>query len=709
MTQKPTAPPPPKRRLFRLRWHIILLNMLAILLAIVALRAVYAVCLARQLKTLAGTMQAEVPALPESPDTTASIQQLRGDLAQARRLTANLRGAIWPFGGLLRSLGWVPLYGDDLAAVPYILDTAESLLNAASALEQGFSPLIEPVLSGGTEAQGRLALAAETAANAAPLLEQAAHDLEAARRARARIPDSSALIPPLREAVDGIDQVIGLLDVGLSGLKTLPVLLGTESPHHILILLQNADELRPTGGFITASAYIVIEQGRIVQMEVRPSNSDQTDHFYQIAYEQPPQPLYEYMHLPLWAFRDANWSPDFPTSAAKAAWLYQQGQDVPIDTVIAITQYTIRDFIAATGPLTLEDGTIIHADNILDYFRELWFQYAAERGYTSRKDFIAELAPLILQNVLQAGDSARMAALLQTALNAGERGDLLIYSTDPTVQAMVERMGWDGSIPDWQGDSLYVVDTNISYNKANLNVQRRMTYEIDLTGLSAPSATLRLVYQNFGTRPQCRWPLDPIASYMDLADDCYGDYLRVYVPQGVEMHEMPVFGLPPTYPWVDDPAAGVFRALEDERGRQVYGGLMVLPPGATFGAEFVYTLPPTVLVQRADGALIYDLLIQKQPGLPDHPITVRVTLPPGSALLEATPAVGAQDGRTLYFEGTLSADWHIRVVMSAPEGEGIPSIPTLAPASEAAPTPRLVPTQPPLPTLPPGATIQPAP
>jgi hypothetical protein len=665
--------------------------------------------MARQLKTLADSMQAEIQALPESPDAVASIQELRGDLARARRLTAGIQGALWPFGGLLRSLGWVPFYGDDLAAVPHVLDTADALLDAASALEQGFCPLIEPVLEGGTQEQGRLALVTQTVANAAPLLEQANRDLETARRARAHIPDSAGLLPQLQTVVGQMDRVISLLDVGLSGLNSLPILLGADSPHHILILLQNADELRPTGGFITASAYVVIEGGQISEMTVLPSNSDQIDRFYQIAYEQPPQPLYEYMHLPLWAFRDANWSPDFPTSAAKAAWLYQQGRNVPVDTVIAITQYTIRDFVAATGPLTLEDGTVVNADNILDYFRELWFQYAAERGYAGRKEFIAELAPLILQNVLQAGDPAQMMALLQAARNAGERGDLLIYSTDPTVQAVAERMGWDGSIPDWQGDALYVVDTNVSYNKANLSVQQNMTYTVDLTDLSAPLATLRLVYQSLATRPQCRWPLDPIASYMELANDCYGDYLRVYVPQGAQMRNLPTFGLPPSYAWVDDPAAGVFRALEDERGRQVYGGLMVLPPGATFEAEFVYTLPPTILTQRADGALIYNLLIQKQPGLPDHPLTVMVTLPPGSALLGVTPAANAQDGNTLYFDGTLSADWRIQIVMTAPAGVEIPSPPAPASTPEATPTPRLVPTQPPLPTLPPGATIQPVP
>jgi hypothetical protein len=550
-------------------------------------------------------------------------------------------------------------------------------------------------------------------------LADARRELDAARRARRHITNLQSLSPPLRDAIADADGLIDMLDRALTATEALPSLLGADEPHHVLVLLQNADEIRPTGGFITSSVYLVIDQGKIIELTTINSDSPDIDRFEELLYDEPPAPLRDYMHLPIWAFRDANWSPDFPTSAAKAAELYTAGRQVPVDTVVAITQYTFRDLVAAVGQITLEDGTVVHSDNIIALFQDSWLEYRATRGKEGRKDFIPELAPLLFDGLFDFDNARDVLGRMRTVGDIAERGDLLVYSTDPSIQVMMERLGWDGSIPAWRGDYLYVVDTNVGVNKTDLAVERRMTYHVNLGRLTMPYGVLGLEYLNLSDSRRgwaCPDPMsgDEPASYLERAQDCYADFLRLYLPDETEMLQAPRFKLPEVYPHAaGDPLAGQVRPLFDERGKEVYGGLMVVLPGTSDMASFTYLLPPReILTLRPDGAIVYDLTIQKQPGVREYPVSVTIDLPPGTGLVSVTPEPVYWDSSTLYFEPRLDADLRLQVVMLVPEDvQQAVAARLLSPgfAPEATPTPRLVPTQPPLPTRMPPVSTPPAP
>ena len=85
-------------------------------------------------------------------------------------------------------------------------------------------------------------------------------------------------------------------------------------------MAQNEDELRATGGFLTGAGIVTVENGRIVDLSFLDSNY--VDNYWVKPYDFPPQPLYDYMGLEMLLFRDANYWPDFPTSARKAMDLY---------------------------------------------------------------------------------------------------------------------------------------------------------------------------------------------------------------------------------------------------------------------------------------------------------------------------------------------------------------------------------------------------
>ncbi len=107
---------------------------------------------------------------------------------------------------------------------------------------------------------------------------------------------------------------------GLGGAEIMPEMFGQAGPRTYLILLENSDELRPTGGFISAVGHVQVSQGQLISMTAEDSYA--IDDFTKV-YPDPPQPLLDYMGSEQWVFRDANWSPDFPTTALEAIQLYQ--------------------------------------------------------------------------------------------------------------------------------------------------------------------------------------------------------------------------------------------------------------------------------------------------------------------------------------------------------------------------------------------------
>src|SRR5690606_29309522 len=126
------------------------------------------------------------------------------------------------------------------------------------------------------------------------------------------------------------------------------------------------------------------------------------------------------------------------------------------------------------------------------------------------------------------------------------------------------------------------------------------------------------------------------------------------------------------------------------------------PIGETLTAPFNYRLDPEqILTVRPDGALVYTLLVQKQPGVPPYPLAVTIDLPTGAEVLEISPAPTYSDSGRVYCERTHGRDVAVGVVTRVPDG---PEVLPLEATPAATPTPRILPTLAPLPVVPPTVT-----
>jgi hypothetical protein len=601
--------------------------------------------------------------LRETEDKFAAATTARADLATARNSLKLLRAMLWPLDDLLKHAAWVPRYGPNMAASARLLNASDHLLAAASFLDEGYGSLLEPMSPAGEgQAGGVAALLKPVVETAVPSTRAMRREVNAARSELHQIqrvydlsPETQALVYRASEATRQAERTVTVLE-------SLPVLLGTDGPHHVLILLQNADEIRPSGGYITASIYVVIVDGELLEVTVLPSDTRLNRWWAEDPWL--PQLLEPYLGADTSLFRDANWSPDFPTSAQEASRLYQTGRGVPVETVIAVNQYAIRDFLAVLGEVRLEDGTVVTAATVLAMLRDLWTAYTSG---TASPDIMPDLAPALLEEMLGAGDARTWPVYWRTAKSAAASGNLLIYSSDSSVEAMSQALGWDGGMRDEPGDYLYFVDTSIGASRADLNIERQLRYRVSLVNPLLPSAVLEISYTNVSPPQVLGCRIEAPRSFDEIANTCYGDYLRLYLPAGAAMLTLPVFELPPGYLPEGDPAAGQVQPILGEAGYEVFGGLMVVPPATAITATFAYTLPPSrILLAGPEQTVVYRLVIQKEPGVPAYPALVAVELPSGAHVLDLTVQPANSDARLLTFDFIMETDFELQILLSLP-------------------------------------------
>ncbi len=598
------------------------------------------------------TVQASVPMLT----------QLRSDLSSFKEEAGPL---LW----LAPKLEWLPVYGNDLAAAPDLLELAEHLINTALHGSEAVQPVFNALHSSdrSLDPAGLTALLVQ----AQPALGDARAELDRALLVRKNIAVEQ-LSPRLRTVlVDRLDPMIGLADESVSLGLAVPGMLGAaeSGPKTYLLLVQNEDELRPTGGFITSVGKLVIYKGQIISLEFEVV--EEQDDWSQ-PYPTAPWQLQEYMNSPVLVLRDANWFADFPTSALWAEYLYAYTHSHSVDGVIAFDQHFLVMLLAVLGPLQLDGVEYPISDqNVIAYMRESKNPPTGEMipANWTRKDFIRKLADAVREK-LEGGDQD-WPVIAQVLLQAMDQRHLLLQFDDPVISTLLAQRGWDNAIRPGGGDFLMVTDTNIGFNKTNAVVEIGLTYDVDLSDLDSPVGTLTLTHQNNADRnvPCIHWNTGEITGEKSYPiDRCYWSYVRVYKQAGVQLLDATPHRIPAE--WMIGQASVPARVdvLDEEQiaGVQAFGTLLVVPGGQTLSTSFRFALPQTVLSPRpGTDELSLHLHLQKQPGTLDHALTIRVHLPK-NALIKSIPPGASVQNNDLMLQTSLLTDVRLDVVFSIP-------------------------------------------
>ena len=114
----------------------------------------------------------------------------------------------------------------------------------------------------------------------------------------------------------------------------LPDALGFNNPRKYLVLNQNSNELRDTGGFIGSFAVVELYKGKVNDVFV--DITQRVDGQNPRSSLELPAPLKAVATNGSFGTRDANWYLDFPKSVATFQKIYEEGGGGTVDGAIAI-------------------------------------------------------------------------------------------------------------------------------------------------------------------------------------------------------------------------------------------------------------------------------------------------------------------------------------------------------------------------------------
>jgi len=583
----------------------------------------------------------------------AEFDALDKDLTSLHTNLESLRGDLWPVLPLLRRADRLPLIGADLQAAPYLLDLGVELSAAGQTVLHALRPLLGVIADGNARTRPLGELLVQSLGDAGADLEAAYIHVAAASEARGKI-RGRVFLTPVGTYLQRLDRYLPLLDVALRAAQVIPAALGNERPRTYLLLAQNNDELRATGGFISSVGTLTISRGQVTDLSLRDSYGvdDLT-----VDHPIPPTPLTRYMRIGVLLLRDVNWWPDFPTSAALAMRLWQENQHQTVDGVIAVDLEGMRLLVDGMGPISVEgEARPVDAASLIPLLRERWGNVPVDarqryEWWLGRKDFVGLLARAAMTKAQTDLSSQNIPHLVRSLKAAIDGKHLLIYAADPAIRPLLADLGADGAVLPTRSDYLMVIDTNMGFNKVNPRIEQHLDYTVDLTAEARPRARLTASYVHKGTvrLAECVQTAGYGRTYEDMMERCYWDYVRVYAPFG----STAILG-----------RASPDLEIGQDGDKATLASFFVLAPGETRTVSFDYLLPADVTERKSD-MTSYRLLVQKQAGAGPMPLRVTVILPQGAKLSATEPQAATIEGRTIVFDLLLNQDRTIEVLWTS--------------------------------------------
>jgi len=533
--------------------------------------------------------------------------------------------------GIIARLG--PL-SKQYQALKTIAISGQNLSSGLKTITQLSSQILSPLEEGGNRKFSQISLTERrqilnSIYKSAPDIQAAKAEVELAKiqldnlKTEGLHPLLKSYIKQMRIKLDEVHQ--NLVKAAVMS-RLLPTLLGYPEEKTYLFLLENNNELRPTGGFIGTIGVLKIKDAKITSFKT--TNVYDLDKVSQgKMFVTAPKPITDYMNVDYLYLRDSNWSPDFEISAQKAIELFNWEASFSgapfrqqnFDGVIAITPEVIKDFLEISGAIEVE-GFVFNADNFterLEYLVEVGYEQVGET-YSTRKNIIGALSEKLMNRFenMELQKWISLMSVLQTNLN---KKYILLNLTDSTLQQDIEQQVWAGKVKDVEGDYLMWIDANLAALKTDEFMKRTITYQLVENNAGELLVKTSMVYENQGS--------------FTWKSTRYRTYARLYVPQGSELIKTEGSMA------ADKTSLAGETDVYSELGKTVFGAFISIEPGERGTLSFEYKLP-TYVKERLENKQ-YSLTLQKQAGTIAHNLIIDLIFK--NEITSASPAEDKQN------------------------------------------------------------------
>ncbi|MEK7103519.1 MAG: DUF4012 domain-containing protein, partial [Patescibacteria group bacterium] len=545
---------------------------------------------------------------------------------------------------------YIPGMGKEASEGRKLLEAGKEISQAGQYLTTAFDPLLH---MDGFSSRSLLAIAnntQESLAQALPHLQRASDAVESVDPSF--LPEHQQEL--LVKARHQLPMVVATARDLSNALTVLHNALGADQKKRYLVILQNNTEIRPTGGFIGSFALIDIDRGVITSIEI-PQGGSYDLQGQLSSHVISPDPL----HLlnPHWQFQDANWFPDFPTSAKKLEWFFEKSGGSTVDGVIAINAKMGADILKLTGPIEMPAyNKTITADNfLLEIQKAVEIEY--DRVENKPKKLISDLIPEVITR-LSKTTTQDYGILIQTLVHSLSSNDIQVYLNDETDQKHLKDLGLGGHVKTSPRDYTMVVDSNIGGGKTDGVIHTKAHELMVVNDDGTIDVTMRMWRQHTGVRGELFTGVNNV------------DYMRMYVPEGSQLLSSQGFNPPdrslfknPSLDFHDDNDLTAIQGkiaydphgmyINNEFGKTVFGNWVQTKPGQTSLVEIKYRLPFTVSdLQTSAGEYGYMLLVQRQSASSINDYSIDVVLPSQYTMAWTLPKEMNRIDHTWHWEST---------------------------------------------------------
>ncbi len=408
----------------------------------------------------------------------------------------------------------------------------------------------------------------------------------------------------LQQAKDITEGAVVAVHEGKPLIKSLPKLLGESGTQKYLVLFQNDAELRPTGGFLTYYSVFKVEEGII--------SVDTSSDIYDLDNSISSHPvasdiIIKYLPKVNRAYiRDINLSPDFITSMNDFNKMYEDSSRfTDVNGIVAIDTQFFVNIIRILGEVNAS-GLKFTADNdprcdCPQVVYELENEISRPVNYVkdNRKGLLADLMLATMDKALSSSPKEYWGRLFQQFVKDAQEKHILFYMYNTDAQKGLEALNWSGRVNAFEGDYFNINDANFGGQKSNLYVTKsiRMDYSTDRDGVISKKITIE--YKNPRKHSDCNLERGGLCLNATLRN-----FQRLLVPKGSTL--------------VSSKGSQVKVETKEDLGKTVFESFFTVSPLGKAEMSYEYKLP----FKAKDNQL--PLLIQKQPGVANVPVTIYV-------------------------------------------------------------------------------------
>ena len=275
--------------------------------------------------------------------------------------------------------------------------------------------------------------------------------------------------------------------------RMLPGFLGEGQSRTYAVMSMTTSEMRSSGGLIGSVGELTTDNGNVHVGEFRSNATylpygvgDHSADEKRIFSDEGP------LHMSF-DIRDSAVFPETERSALAMQSIWNRtpwGRQTPLSGVVMVDPVFVQEMVSISGPITLDDGTVLNGDNTAEYFlNTVYKQYDA----LQTDDVFANTIGRVLSDMFKNLNLSKLIKIGEVMGTLAQERHFTMFSFDESLEKEIQAAGFTGETPnDPQNPSVGIYLTEQNPSKMGWYIKRTAT--IEKTRCDASGSTYHVEY-----------------------------------------------------------------------------------------------------------------------------------------------------------------------------------------------------------------------